>query len=332
MIPRLVAWLTLALGLMAGHARAETQTDLVRAAERAERALRFREALGAWREAASAEPGTRLGARARARAEYLAARQEGDFAPLVALEQMRRRPQGEVRAPLVEAFTEEVEAMPRGRVRVEARGVVAEAWLRSLKEPRRAVTAFEAWIAEPGIESGEEKLAVLGLAQARAELGEYSASFELLREAGLDRLIVASRLRVASVRGWATPLAIAAIAGFIAAGLWLGGRRLLRRATWTRAFAPARLAVGAWALGVPLALAWLHRYETWRGLSLALPLMAALLAGASVFGAALGAAAPPRRYGLGLSVLGVAAQVGAFYLGLDSRDGLVPLALALRLV
>ncbi len=286
----------------------------MRRAEQAERALEPAQALALYRQALAVAPGSRLARRARARITWLEARSEGDDKPLVELMRIRALGPGELTPARLEAFEHEVEAFPPGRVRREARAVVAEAWLNRLHQPARAIPALERWLAEPGLDSAQWEIATSELALARADLGDLRGSIASLRAAGLGKRAETSYLELEELGRYARPLSVAFVAAFALLALALGFRGF-RPAALRRALSLPRVALGAWALAVPLWIAHLHRPATWRAMLLIVPASAALLALASICGA--GIAERRDAWRRVLTVLGVAAQIGIAYLATD---------------
>src|SRR5579884_2914119 len=91
------------------------------------------------RAAMKAAPNTRWAIRASDRIDWLRARSEGDFAPLARLERVRRDPAASSDPAAVDALAHDLESFPPGTVRVEARMLVAEAWLGRMHRPDAAV-------------------------------------------------------------------------------------------------------------------------------------------------------------------------------------------------
>ena len=303
-------------------AQAETQVERLRGAESAETRLDYAGALGEYRRSIELDPGSRLARRARARVEYLEARSEGSFAPLVRLEKARRAtpdPRG------LEELSHEVDAFPSGRVRREARAYIAETLALRLKLPSAAIVAYERWLDEPGLEDAEFLRATNGLAKSRARLGDLGRSLETLRAAGLGASAEARAIELAQVRRWAGPLAWGTLAVFALLALAWGGARALSPARLRRVISLRAVAVLAWVLAVPLALATRHRPETLRTLLLFVPAAACVVALAALWRA--GAGAPGARRRFLMAALGVLAQLAVAYLALDRSGTLLGILL-----
>ncbi len=295
-----------------GGAGEDAAARLIRQAEQAEQEARLDVALELYARILEQAPQSRLARRARLRREWLEAR-GGASAELTELVKMQRLAPGALTQDLLLGFEQRVDAFPPGPVRSAARGFIAEAWYHRLGLPARAVPAFERWLEEPELSEADWALATTELALARADLGDLRGSIHNLRGAGLGRRAETSHLELTALRRWAQPLAWALIGAFSVSALVLG-RRGFTRAGLAAALAPGRLALGAWLLGAPLLIAYLHRPATWEAMVLLAPGAAVLVLVASIAGTALGGSAALRR---ALMALGVAAQVGLAYLAVD---------------
>jgi hypothetical protein len=166
-------------GTFDGSARARAEASCA-SGEQAAQALRFAEALAAYRAAQAADASAPCAALARARADDLAAHAEGDFGPLTELETVRRDPRKTADRAAIEALARDLEAFPAGRVRVEARLVVAEAWWQRLGEPERAIAACEAAAADRGGDRLTRALALSELWTLRRQRGEVREALAAL--------------------------------------------------------------------------------------------------------------------------------------------------------
>jgi hypothetical protein len=185
------------------EARALAEASCKRA-EQAARDLSFDEALAAYRAAMAADPSAPCARVARARADDLAAHSEGAFAPLARLESVRRDPKKTGDRAEIDALARDLEAFPPGRVRLEARVLVAESRWHALGDQDGAIAAFEAAV---GDRSGDKLTRALALTdlctllKQRGELRRALAAVE--REPGLTpelyadlkRLVLRERLR-----------------------------------------------------------------------------------------------------------------------------------------
>ena len=160
-----------AVGAPAAAARA-----LFDQAEQASRELRLADALRSYREALAADPSAPFAPAARNRAADLAARAEGGFAPLARLEAVRRDPArlGDRAAAL--AFERDVDAFPPGRVRSEARALLADALRRRLGDAEGAARALEQVLADPEADGVARGLALGQLVALHRERGDLAAA------------------------------------------------------------------------------------------------------------------------------------------------------------
>lgn len=136
----------LVVALFARAARAEGDDSAISAAETHfhageadEEHGAYPEALGDYRAAQQAAPESRWAVRAGERIEWLQNRSEGDFAPLRRLEQVRHDPEQASDPAAIDALARDAEGFPPGMVRVEARMLVAEAWLGRMGRPNDAI-------------------------------------------------------------------------------------------------------------------------------------------------------------------------------------------------
>lgn len=301
------------------------QTALVREADRAESEARPSDAVALWREALAAAPTSRVAGRCETRIAYLTGRSEGAYAPLANLMRMRKLPTSALSAAVLDGYARRLDGYPRGRARREGRELVADAWLGRLGDARRARRAYEQWLAEPGVEDVERRLAASGLARAHTQLGDPGAALRAMQQAGLGASTDADDLRVEARRRVLRVVAWALISAFLGAGLALGGYRGLQLARLRRALGPARLAAAIWVLGGPLLIAALFddaAFDTFATLALA---GGAVLLAATVFGAGLGDAKSSRRHAV--AVAAFAAMLGVGFLVLDGAGFLLSLGL-----
>ena len=219
------------------EARAAAQQSFDRA-ERAYQALRFAEALAAYREAAAADPSARFVPTARARAADLEAHAEGDFAPLARLSAVRRDPILSADRAVIEALERDVAAFPPGRVRGEAELTIADAWWHRLGDPQRAVSPLEAAIADETGDRLTRSLALAELVSLHRERGDLDAAL-----AAVDRspdlapatrrevrtLVRRGRLRTAAIALLAA-LGLLGVVSIVRAARRLGGLAELPRA------------------------------------------------------------------------------------------------------
>ena len=172
---------------------------LYESADREEKALDLKDALRDYEASVATDPSNRYVLRANARARWLRERSEGDFAPLVRLERVRRREGSQSDAAAVDTLARDLENFPPGEVRVEARMFVAEAYATKLARPRDAERELDALLDEPEAKTSGERpiraqaatrLADIAMARADVPAAEHAAS----RVASIDPEL---RVRVA---------------------------------------------------------------------------------------------------------------------------------------
>jgi hypothetical protein len=298
------------------------QTEAVREAERAERQLDPARAAACYRQARDADPATRLGRRAAIRLDWLEARREGDFRPLRELFALRALPAEARRAERVAEFERQIADFPPGRLRREARALVADCYAQ-LNDPAAAARAYESWLAEPGLDGGERQLAATGAALSRRALGDESGALALLEREALGDRPEAALLKLSRLHRSAQPLAWAALCAFAAAGLWWGGWRGFAPRGLARALSARRLLFGAYTLLCPVLLALFYSYDVLRVVGPLAGSSALVALAASIFGVGLGAAGASRARRSVLSMLGLLAQLALGYLLLYAAGALL---------
>ncbi len=289
-------------------AAAQEPAELWREAQEAERAGDPERALEAYRAIAGGDPTSRLANRARRRIDHLSARGEGDFDPLGRVMEVRRDPTEEA----IGALERELEDFPAGPVRLEARALVASSWL-TLGFPQRAVDAYRALLAESELPEPDAGRARAGLARALQAAGRPGEALAVLEAEGeQDGALYQSITRDAraTVGSW---VAVGVIAFFLA---WLAWRTRLRPLVGVR---PKHLALFAWLLGVPLAIATAYDAEamdTFGWLALA---SAPVLIG----GVALGHSERRRRFRWVGAAAACSAELAVAYLVLVERGAVL---------
>jgi tetratricopeptide (TPR) repeat protein len=311
-------------------AAAARQTELIRQAERAEREERVDNAIQLYRQAIEAAPHARLARRARTRLEWLGERSRGGAGPLAALMRMQQLAPGQLTVERLRAFETQVDGFPPGQVRRESRELIADSWFHRLHRPLDAVHAYQKWLAEPGLGRADWQAATMGLALARAKLGDVHASIDALRRAGLGKKAETSFLEVERVARWACPLSFALIGLFVALSLGLGGWRGLCPSRLKQALSPGRLGIGAFAYSLPVILARMHRPQTWRAMLLLAPASAGLLLLASVAGIGLDATRERPRLRRVIIALGVLSQLAVGFLAFYYSRTLLGMLVSMR--
>lgn len=304
---------------LAAEADRSDQLTLIREAEAAEKQQRYAEALDKLERAVKLAPQSRLARRATDRARYLRTRNAEGFGPLAELEKVRRQAKPSVED--VKQLEGRISAFPPGKVRREARALVAETYLGRLELYPDAIRAHEAWLDEPDLDEAEFLRATNGLAISRARVGDVSGSLEALREHGLGKSAEASYLELVLVRRWARPLGYTLVAAFVILAFVTARRRSL-----SNALSLEKLVAISWILGVPLLMAWLHRPETWRTFSYLVPAAVGIVLVGSIC-----ASERAPRIRLLVAVLAVLAQVAVAYLAMDSSGALLGWLISRRL-
>jgi hypothetical protein len=159
----------------------------------------FGAALEKDRAAVAALPEGAWARRAQSRVEWLDARSEGDFAPLAALERVRRDPEAADDPAVIAALAERATQFPAGRVRVEARMLVAEAWLGRLHRPDLALAPLRLVESDPNTDPLTARLAEReivdveiahgALTEASAEAQAHAARLDPRFVARVDKLV-----------------------------------------------------------------------------------------------------------------------------------------------
>jgi tetratricopeptide (TPR) repeat protein len=220
----------------------------------------FPQAMAHDRAAVDAAPNTRLAVRALERIEWLRARSEGDFAPLARLERVRRDPEASSDPLAVAALARDLESFPPGVVQVEARMLVAEAWLGRMHRPADAIDPLRRVVVDPAADPLTQRLAERELVDAWVAMGQIdeAATEARAHSTRLDpgfvkqvqRLIVRRAVRVAA---FVVLAAFAALAVLGLVGAWRRGvldeaAREVRKLAPVAVFFVAFMAVGGGVL------------------------------------------------------------------------------------
>jgi len=234
-----------------------TAAEWVSRAEAAEADVDPEEARDAWQHVIDVAPTSRLASRARTRIAWIEARSEGDYAPLATLMAFLDRAPAERDAAVIGTFTDQVDAMPAGTVRAEARLAIAGEWMR-LGETERALAAWQAALDDPDLPAGDRDLVHESMARTRMNAGDLQGTLDELDDADLGTVSLhhaaERRLRAET---W-VPIAYGTLAAFVLAVIALVARSG-RRAEALRAMrdAPLRLVVaGLLALGPYAIVRW----------------------------------------------------------------------------
>jgi hypothetical protein len=141
----------------------------------------------------SAAPDTLWAARAAERADWLRARSEGNFVPLARLQRIRRDSALADDPTAIDGLERATRDFPPGIVRVEARMLVAEAWLGRMRRPSDAIAELRSVADDPRADP-------LTAALAERELVESMAAGGAIVEAAAEARAHANRLDPRFVR------------------------------------------------------------------------------------------------------------------------------------
>jgi hypothetical protein len=213
---------------------------LFRKAEIEEQGLAFARAIDDDRACIAVAPHSRWAARASERIDWLLARSEADFVPLSRLERFRRDPALAGDSAAIEEFAREADTFPPGTVRVEARMLIAEAWLGRMGRPWDALALLRKVVEDP-------KADPLTASLAERELVEVLVAADRTRDAVDEAHAHAGLLDAQFIRGvdrmdrrkWVRRGAIATLAAFVG----LAAHSLFRARThrpWRSAFRAVR--------------------------------------------------------------------------------------------
>jgi hypothetical protein len=204
------------------HAAQRTPDDetaaeaLFRVAETDEQQGAFASAIDHHRACIAAAPNSRWAATASERVDWLLARSEGEFVPLSRLERFRRDPALAADSAAVDELAREVETFPPGTVRVEARMLVAEAWLGRMARPQDALAELRRVAGDPSADPLTASLAERQLVEAlvagdrtREAASEAHAHANLLDGAFIRKIDQIAR------RKWVQRGATATLAAFV---------------------------------------------------------------------------------------------------------------------
>ena len=212
----------------------------------------------------AAGPATRWAFRASDRLDWLRARSEADFGPLRRLESVRRDPSLSSDPATLDALARDAARFPPGMVRVEARMLLAEAWLGRLHRPDDAVTMLRLVTEEKKIDPLTMRLAEHELVDALVAQGRLDEAIAEVtaHPTRLDNKFVirVKRLRTRRAVRLVALGVLGAFGALVLFGLLRGRRQLGEAARAVRALAPtAILFVGFVAAGGGLLAS---KYET----------------------------------------------------------------------
>ncbi len=251
-----------ALAASAGRAHASPESDARLAeAERAERDLRLADALQLYREALALDLTSPRAPRARVRADELASRAEGGFAPLARLERVRRDATLTASAAQIDALARDVEGFVPGRVRTEARLFVAAARER-LGDLDGADVARTLVVADRDADRISRGLALQQVVTHRLAVGDPRGAARVVALAPEVAPPVTLRVARAVRRVTVGRVAVGALAAFASVGLVNVARlasRLGARGLRSKLVRPLPLMFALWVAGGGAAL--VHLYD-----------------------------------------------------------------------
>jgi hypothetical protein len=189
--------------------------------------MAFAEALEDDRSAIAVAPNTRWALRASDRTDWLRARSEGGFGPLARLEAVRRDPAASADPATIDALAHDLEQFPPGQVRVEARMLVAEAWIGRMHRPSDAIDQLRLVVDDPKADALTSRLAERELVDALVATGRIDEAASEARAHAprldprfvkqVERLVVRRAVRFAS-DAVLVLFALLAVVGLVRAG------------------------------------------------------------------------------------------------------------------
>lgn len=245
---------------LAAHAAEPSKRDanaIFAEAEAAERAMRFDEADRLYRELLRDAPSSPRAPRARARAEDLEAHAEAGYAPLARLESVRRDARLAADPDALAALERDAASFPPGRVRAEARMLVAAGFVR-LGAPSRALAPLSSVVADANADPLLRRLALGQLVEVKKGLGDVAGAVRDVD--AFPDLVPEVRARVhrEARRVWIRRGALGLVALMLALGAWSASKvvRASGLARGVRALVrPTPLVYAAWIALVGAALA-----------------------------------------------------------------------------
>lgn len=179
--------LVMVLASTVREARADAKSRaeaLYEQARQDDEAFRFAEALAAYDQARTLDPSSRNAPRAEARAAFLRTHSEGDFAPLAALEHVRRDPVLATDPQAIDTLVRTAEGFPPGQVRVEAWVLAAEGYGRRFDRPADAMALYRRILDDPAAPNIVTQKASRDLVSTLTARGDFASAREVLAHAG----------------------------------------------------------------------------------------------------------------------------------------------------
>lgn len=183
---------------------------------------RYADAITDYEACLATDPSAPFAAIARAKAADLRAHAEGGFAPLARFDSVRRDSVKRGDRAEIEALARDLAAFPPGRVRSEARLLVADAFWHAFGEPRRAVVPITEILDDPTADRLTRAHALAELVRVEKELGGVAGALEATRrypdvapQIGANLARVARRITLRSVSfGFVALLTALGVASF----------------------------------------------------------------------------------------------------------------------
>ena len=212
----------------AGSERDAQAEALFRLAELDDKDGRYKAALEKYEASVARSPSSRYVPRASARATVLRTHAEGDFAPFARLEAVRINPKRADDPAEIDALARDAEGFPEGLVRVEARMVVAEAYLGRLGRPDDGIAMLRKVAADPNADPLTGRHAARALVEALVSKNDLPGAVQVTHDLGpaLDPLLakrVATLVRRTAVHRGA--LAVLGLRALFAGSALLGAAR-----------------------------------------------------------------------------------------------------------
>jgi hypothetical protein len=296
--------------------------EVLAQAERDDADLAFAKALAGYDEALRLDPSAASAARAEQRGTTIRARSEGDFAPLVALERVRRDPRLAVDGRAIDDLVRAAEGFPPGLVRVEAWVLAAEAYSSRLHRADDAVLMWRRIATDPHADAVVGRAAIHSLVGHHVARGDHAAASTALALRSPVDPDLAREVRRAARRHWlhlASIVVITTVVGLAAIAIARAFRAGRLAAVLARTRASGRLVLG-YAAYVGIAGAVLATgYED--GTARPFLVFGAVLAPLLFLARAWGAAGSPTRSARGLrAALCASSALGAAFLSLEHVD------------
>jgi hypothetical protein len=290
-------------------------------AEMDDESFLFASALARYKASFARSPSSPYTPRAVSRASWLREHSEGDFAPLVRLETVRRDSALANNPAAIDALAKDADGFPPGRVQVEARMLVAEAYIGRMHRSDEGLAELKRVASDRHADVLTARQAAREIVDAYVAEGDLDAAARAARELGnkldpkvgrdLARLARRRTLHRVAIFNVVAVLLCAALSLALGKGSWGALARELRR------FGPFAL---AFVVYVGLIGGWLaSSYESGNALPFILLGGATLLLGAAA--RAWAVTGSPRRWARGLrAALCASSVVAAGFLLLERID------------